>query len=94
ADFTELAQELAKTALLKGITLIGSTAERMLKSLQSENCKAKMQIFPDLPQAFEWCCETTENNGAVLLSPACASFGLFANYKERGEEFNRLYSVI
>ena len=37
ADFTELSQTLAKNNLLKGIALIGFTAERMLKSLQSEN---------------------------------------------------------
>jgi len=92
ADFTELSQTLAKNNLLKGIALIGFTAERMLKSLQSENCKAKMQICGDLPQAYEWCLENSADKGAVLLSPACASFGLFANYKERGEEFNRLFS--
>ena len=92
ADFTELSQTLAKNNLLKGIALIGFTAERMLKSLQSENCKAKMQICGDLPQAYEWCLKNSTDKGAVLLSPACASFGLFANYKERGEEFNRLFS--
>jgi UDP-N-acetylmuramoylalanine--D-glutamate ligase len=90
ADFTELSQKLAANNLLNGIALIGATAERLQKSLQSENCKATMQIFKDLPAAFEWCLENTPDNGAILLSPACASFGLFANYKERGESFNRL----
>ena len=93
ADFTELSQALARNSLLSGIALIGSAAQRLLKSLQNENCKAQAQIFPDLPQAFEWCCQTAPNNGAVLLSPACASFGLFANYKERGEKFNELMGM-
>ena len=90
ADFTELSQTLAKNNLLKGIALIGSTAGKMLKSLQSENCKVNTQLFENLQPAFEWCLENTESNGAILLSPACASFGLFANYKERGEKFNEL----
>jgi UDP-N-acetylmuramoylalanine--D-glutamate ligase len=90
ADFTELSQKLAKNNLLKGIALIGATAERMQKSLQTENCKAAMQIFENLQTAYEWCLENTPDSGAILLSPACASFGLFANYKERGKEFNRL----
>jgi len=94
ADFTELSEYLAKNKLLQGIALIGATAERMKGSLQSEGCKASMEIFENLDAAFQWCCETTANNGAVLLSPACASFGLFANYKERGEEFNRLFSIL
>jgi len=94
ADFTELSQTLAKNSLLKGLALIGFTAERMLKSLQNENCKANMQICDGLPQAFEWCLENSTDGGATLLSPACASFGLFANYKERGEKFNELYSWV
>jgi len=91
ADFTEFSQKLAKNNLLKGVALIGATAERLQKSLQTENCKAAMQIFENLQAAYEWCLENTPNNGAILLSPACASFGLFANYKERGKEFNFLF---
>jgi UDP-N-acetylmuramoylalanine--D-glutamate ligase len=94
ADFSELSKELAKNELLKGIALIGNTAERMLRALQNENCKAKTEIFENLDGAFQWCLETTENEGAVLLSPACASFGLFNNYKERGEKFTQMFSQI
>jgi UDP-N-acetylmuramoylalanine--D-glutamate ligase len=94
ADFTELSQKLAKNNLLKGVALIGATAKRLQKSLQSENCIANMQIFENLQAAFEWCLENTPDNGAILLSPACASFGLFANYKERGKEFNSLFSLL
>jgi UDP-N-acetylmuramoylalanine--D-glutamate ligase len=95
ADFTELSQALAQNNLLRGIALIGATAERMQKSLQAyDGSKRLLQIFENLDTAFEWCCETAPNNGIVLLSPACASFGLFSNYKERGEKFTQLFSQI
>ena len=30
----------------------------------------------------------------VLLSTACASFGLFKNYKDRGEQFKQVVSQL
>ena len=98
ADFTELSNILVKERPnLRRIALIGATAERMLESLSQagldtagENGSSiQAAIFPTLEEAFQDSLSIGKG-GIVIMSPACASFGLFKNYKERGKAFDRL----
>ncbi|TAG05293.1 MAG: UDP-N-acetylmuramoyl-L-alanine--D-glutamate ligase [Cytophagia bacterium] len=48
----------------------------------------------DIRDATEQAFELSKNGEVVLLSPACASFDLFANYEERGKEFKKAVQKI
>ncbi|SHK67746.1 UDP-N-acetylmuramoyl-L-alanine--D-glutamate ligase [Fibrobacter sp. UWEL] len=93
ADFSELSQILVKERPnLKRVALIGATAERMLDDLKKAGVDAagiKTAIFPTLEEAFADSLNIGEG-GTVIMSPACASFGLFKNYKVRGQVFDKL----
>ncbi|MCQ2124220.1 MAG: UDP-N-acetylmuramoyl-L-alanine--D-glutamate ligase [Fibrobacter sp.] len=97
ADFTELSEILVKDRPnLKRVALIGATAERMLDDLKKAGVDAagiQTAIFPTLEEAFADSLNIGEG-GTVIMSPACASFGLFKNYKVRGQVFDKLVAEV
>lgn len=97
ADFTELSEILVKERPnLKRIALIGATAERMLEDLKKAGVDAagiNTAIFPTLEEAFADSLAIGQG-GTVIMSPACASFGLFKNYKVRGQVFDKLVADV
>ena len=94
-DFAELSDGLRASPHLAHVALIGATAARLRASLEAGGpMPFSVQDHPGLAEAFEDCRLAVPAGGAVLLSPACASFGLFRNYKERGEAFLALVEAI
>ena len=97
ADFTELSNILVKERPnLKQIALIGATAERMLADLKKagvDEAGIKTALFPTLEEAFANSLSIGKG-GTVIMSPACASFGLFKNYKVRGQVFDKLVAEL
>ncbi|MEO7427116.1 MAG: UDP-N-acetylmuramoyl-L-alanine--D-glutamate ligase [Fibrobacteria bacterium] len=98
ADFTGLAEALSRAKHVRAIALIGQTAERLARELAA----AGGGEFPG-ERALRQCSSLDEAmgflmasvpGGALALSPACASFGMFENYKERGKAFKKLVNAL
>jgi UDP-N-acetylmuramoylalanine--D-glutamate ligase len=45
-------------------------------------------------EAVMKCVEFAVPGDAVLLSPACASWGMFKNYEERGDKFKEIVNSL
>lgn len=86
SDFTELAKELTRHDVRA--ILIGDEAARIAAACDEQGFKAYEIIDNATAEIFtKRAAELAVPGGVVLLSPAAASFGLFKNYVDRGEQF-------
>ena len=73
---------------VKKLILIGQTREKIAESAIRCGFDEADIIFADTyKEALDICVREAANGDAVLLSPACASWGMFPNYEVRGKEF-------
>ena len=78
---------------VKKLVLIGQTREKIAE--EAEKCGFYDYVFADsLQEAVDICYENAENGDAVLLSPACASWGMFPNYEVRGKMFKEMVHAL
>lgn len=74
---------------VRKLILIGQTKEKIEKT--AKMCGFEDTILADnLEEAVSICSKLATDGDAVLLSPACASWGMFKNYEERGDKFKEL----
>lgn len=89
SDFTELAQKLPQTTV-RDIILIGETASELKKLIKNSGYAGTFQENAiSMPEVFQQIKQVAKAGDVVLLSPACASFGMFKNYKDRGFQFEQ-----
>ncbi len=73
---------------VKKLILIGQTAQ-MIADTAKKYDFTDVEFCDDLKQAVTRCYQIAEPGEAVLLSPACASWGMFDNYEQRGDMFKQ-----
>lgn len=100
SPFDQLGQAIQQHA--DGLVLVGEAADRIRHAVESAAAsrpaeKGRLKIAEcgaDFDQAVKTAFDLTPAGGIVLLSPACASWGMFSNYEERGERFRQLAKEI
>ncbi len=73
---------------VKWLVLIGQTREKIADCARKHGF-TNIKFADTYEECLQLCTQLAENGDAVLLSPACASWGMFPNYEVRGEEFKK-----
>jgi UDP-N-acetylmuramoylalanine--D-glutamate ligase len=71
---------------VKALVLIGQTADKIAECAHRHGFTDTVKA-DTLEEAVRYCYDHAVSGDAVLLSPACASWGMFTNYEERGRMF-------
>jgi UDP-N-acetylmuramoylalanine--D-glutamate ligase len=70
---------------VKCLICLGKDNTKLKQAFASE--VEKLRETEDISEAINWAKELSAKGDVVLLSPACASFDLFNNYEDRGQQF-------
>lgn len=71
---------------VRQLVLIGQTREKIAECASKHGFR-EVVLCDSLEEAVDVCYENAKAGEAVLLSPACASWGMFQNYEQRGDIF-------
>lgn len=86
-DFAELGKCIGQKA--KAVILIGKTAEKIAAAIICSDAIA-IKFADSLEGAVALADKLARSGDVVLLSPACASYDMFDNFQDRGNQFKSL----
>ncbi len=93
-DFNEMARTIVKHARLV-VLLEGTATEKLESAIRVAGGQDIVAgRFDRFAEAVIRASELAGPGDAVLLSPGCASFGMFANEFERGEQFGKIVGTL
>ncbi len=95
-DYTPIAKPIVDK--VKTLILIGQTSDKIFdavkEELEKENKELNIYMCNSLKETVELARKSAKPGQIVLFSPASASFDMFKNFADRGEQFKELVNEI
>ena len=95
-DYTPIAKPIVDK--VKTLILIGQTSDKIFEAvkeeLEKENKELNIYMCNSLKETVELARKSAKPGQIVLFSPASASFDMFKNFADRGEQFKELVNEI
>ncbi|MCM1364196.1 MAG: UDP-N-acetylmuramoyl-L-alanine--D-glutamate ligase [Faecalibacterium sp.] len=91
SDYTEWISHLSGKCKL--LLLMGQTRENIAAACEKAGFTA-YRFVESMQEAVNSATENAENGDCVLLSPACASWGMFKSYQQRGNMFKECVNLL
>lgn len=95
SDFSNLAELIRNDKSVKALVQGGKEWEQIKAAIGEKPAHLQyLEGAASMQEMVEKAASVAQPGDVVLLSPACASFDMFANYKERGEKFKEAVRAI
>ncbi len=90
-DYSELGKIISEKENVKNIILIGQIRNQVAATFKGTTFKGRVYDLGNssMKEIVGKAFDVTQKGGVVILSPAAASFDMFKNYKERGNQFKK-----
>ena len=83
---------------VKILILMGQTANKIEEAVKTSDFYKKNMIeilkVENMNQAVQFAYKNAKVNDVVALSPGCASFGMYKNFEERGNDFKKIVNSL
>jgi UDP-N-acetylmuramoylalanine--D-glutamate ligase len=91
SQFASLGKAISDSPYIQNVLLIGEEAKKIKQACVDAGARSNfIEAGGTMKDIVSKAIQFTERGGVVLLSPACASFDMFKNYKDRGEQFKKV----
>lgn len=78
---------------IKALVLMGQTRDKIAECARKHGFN-DIVFVESMKEAVDYCADHAQEGETVLLSPCCASWGMFKNYEERGDIFKDIVNSL